>query len=77
MARMEGEWDRLTPAERLLVECLRSRRERRLAQALQLLQDLERLVPTSFLVNFNLVQNAVMVNRPRVAVDAYRQASLR
>ena len=56
VARMEGEWDRLTPAERLLVEFLRARRERRLAQALRLLQDLERSVPTSFLVNHNLVQ---------------------
>jgi DNA-binding winged helix-turn-helix (wHTH) protein/tetratricopeptide (TPR) repeat protein/TolB-like protein len=71
LARMEGRWDRFTPAERLWVEHLRARREGRRAQALRLLEDLERLVPTSLFVNSNLVGMSVNANRPRAAVRAY------
>ena len=52
LARMEGQWDRLTPEERLLVEFLRADWDGRRAQALRLLQDLERLVPASLVVNY-------------------------
>jgi DNA-binding winged helix-turn-helix (wHTH) protein/tetratricopeptide (TPR) repeat protein len=75
LARMEGQWDRLTPAERLLVEFLRANWDGRRAQALRVLEDLERLVPTSLLVNFNLVQKSLQANRLRAAVDAYGRLS--
>lgn len=76
LVRMEAQSDRLTPAERFLVEFLRANWEGRRAQAFRVLEDLERLVPGSLVVNFNLVQHAVMLNRPRAAIDAYaRQPS--
>ena len=71
LVRMEGQWDRLTAAERLLVEFLRASWEGRQAQALKVLEDLERLVPTSLVVNYNLVLKSVSANRPRAALDAY------
>ena len=71
LEQMEREWDRLTPAERLLIEWLRSNSRGRRAQARRLLEDLQTLVPASLFVNHNLVQNAVGVNRPGAAVDAY------
>jgi DNA-binding winged helix-turn-helix (wHTH) protein/TolB-like protein/tetratricopeptide (TPR) repeat protein len=71
LVQMEHEWDRLTPAERLLIEWLRSNASGRRAQARRILEDLAKLVPASLFVNHNLVQNAVAVNRPRAAVDAY------
>ena len=71
LAQMEQEWDRLTPAERLLIEWLRSNSRGRRAQARRILEDLEQLAPASLFVNHNLVQNAVGVNRPGAAVDVY------
>ena len=71
LGRMEAAWDRLTPAERLLVEFLRAHREGRRAQALRLLYDLEPLVPSSLFVNSNLVMLSVRENRPHAAVVAY------
>ena len=71
LARMEGQWDRLTPEERLLVEFLRADWDGRRLQALRLLQDLERLVPASLVVNYQLVLQSLRANRPRAAVDAY------
>jgi tetratricopeptide (TPR) repeat protein len=71
LERMEAAWDRLTPAERLLVEFLRAQREGRRAQALRLLYDLETLVPSSLFVNSNLVSLSVLENRPHAAVVAY------
>jgi DNA-binding winged helix-turn-helix (wHTH) protein/tetratricopeptide (TPR) repeat protein len=76
LARMEGRWDRFTPAERWWVEHLRARREGRRAHALRLLEDLEREVPTSLFVNHNLVIMLVGVNRPRAALDAYDRRPL-
>ncbi len=75
LVRMEGQWDRLTAAERLLVEFLRASWEGRQAQALRVLEDLERLVPTSLVVNYNLVQKSVSTNRPRAALDAYSRSN--
>ena len=76
LIRMEAQSDRLTPAERFLIEFLRANWEGRRAQAFRVLEDLERLVPGSLVVNFNLVQHAVTLNRPRAAIDAYaRQPS--
>ena len=71
LSQMEQEWDRLTPAERLLIEWLRSNSRGRRAQARRILEDLNELVPASLFVNHNLVQNAVGVNRPGAAVEAY------
>ena len=71
LARMEEQLSRLSPGEHLLVEFLRAFRERRLAESFRVLQDLDRLVPSSLFVTYNLMQHAVMMNRPRAAVDVY------
>lgn len=71
LAALEAQSDRLTPAERLLTEFLRANWEGRREHAFRVLEDLERLVPGSLVVNYNLVQQAVMLNRPRAAIDAY------
>ena len=54
-----------------MVEFLRASWEGRRAQALRVLEDLERLVPTSLVVNYNLVQKSVSTNRLRAALDTY------
>ena len=71
LARMERESDRFTPAERLVVEWLRSISRNRFAEAYGIMEDLGKLVPESLFVNHNLVQGSVVVNRPRAAVQAY------
>lgn len=71
VARMESQSDRVSPAERLLIEFLRANLEGRRAQALRVLEDLERLAPESLLVNFNIVQHSLSLNRPRAAIDAF------
>ena len=71
VARMEGRADRVTPAERLWIEFSRASLEGRRPQALRVLLDLERAVPRSFLVNFNIVQQALASNRPTLAVETF------
>jgi tetratricopeptide (TPR) repeat protein len=71
VAEMEGIADRLTSAERLLLEFLQSNRNGRREQARGVLEQLERLVPASLLVNFNLVQSNIITNRPHAAGIAY------
>lgn len=71
LAVMEGLSDRLTTAERLVVEFLRSNRHGRREQARRLLEELERLMPASLLINHNLIQAYAVANRPRAAVAAY------
>lgn len=71
LARMESQSDRVSPAERLLIEFLRANLEGRRAQALRVLDDLERLAPESLLVNFNIVQHSLVLNRPWAAIDAF------
>jgi tetratricopeptide (TPR) repeat protein len=73
LARMEGYSDRFTQPERLLVEFLRANWDRRREQAVRVLEDLEELVPTSLLVNYNLVEKFVLANRPQAAVDTYNR----
>ena len=60
---MEGRGIASPPAERLLVEFLRADWEGRRAQALRVLKDVERLVPASLVVNYNLVLQSLRVNR--------------
>jgi tetratricopeptide (TPR) repeat protein len=71
LARMERHVDRATPAERLLIEFMRAHVEGRRPQALRVLIDLERAVPASLLVNHNIVQESVALNRPRLAVETF------
>jgi tetratricopeptide (TPR) repeat protein len=71
LARMERHVDRVTPAERLLIEFMRAFFEGRRPQALRVLIDLERAVPASLLVNHNIVQQSVALSRPRLAVDTF------
>jgi tetratricopeptide (TPR) repeat protein len=71
LARMERHVDRATPTERLLIEFMRSSREGRRPQALRVLIDLERAVPASLLVNHNIVQQSVALNRPTLAVETF------
>ena len=71
LERLEDSLDRFTPAERLWVEFLRARWERRHAHALRILEDLERLVPGSIGVNYNIMQESIALNRPAHAVGAY------
>jgi tetratricopeptide (TPR) repeat protein len=71
--RLESQVDRSTAAERLWIEFLRANQEGRRPQALRVLLDLERAVPRSLLVNFNIVQQALALNRPGLAVDTYHR----
>jgi len=71
LSRILNESERFTLAERLFVEYWRKDREGQTAQALRLLEVLEPLVPGSRGVNLNLMTSAVMLNRPKVAVEAY------
>lgn len=71
LAHLQSERHRLALAERLFVDFLREDTEGRSAEALRVLQDLERLVPHSLLVNHNIVQLSVIRNRPRAAVEAH------
>lgn len=64
-------WQRLSPAERLLVEFMTHSHEGRHAAALGALTALEPLVPRSLVVQFNLAQMLRATNRPRAAVEAY------
>ena len=71
LTHLQSERHQLTPAERLFVDFLREDREGRAAEALRVLQDLQRQVPHSLLVNHNIVQQSLIVNRPRAAVEAH------
>jgi tetratricopeptide (TPR) repeat protein len=71
LAEMHQIADRLTGGERLIVEFLRSNREGRRGQALRVLEELERIAPTSLLVNYNLMRSYVVANRPQAAVATY------
>lgn len=73
LARMEGQADRSTAAEKLWIEFARASLEGRRPQALRVLLDLERAVPASFLVNFNILQQAVALNRPTLAVQTFEK----
>jgi tetratricopeptide (TPR) repeat protein len=77
IAELERTSDRLTSAERMLIEFVQSNRLGRREQARRVLEELARRTPASLLVNFNLVQCNVLVNRPQAAVIAYmRQPSI-
>ena len=71
LARMEGMADRSSAAERQWIEFARASLEGRRPQALRLLLDLERTMPASLLVNFNILQQAVALNRPALAVQTF------
>ena len=71
LALIERDRERRTPAERLFIDYLREAREGRLLEALQVLRDLEGLMPDSLVVNFNIVAQSLSQNRPREARDAY------
>jgi tetratricopeptide (TPR) repeat protein len=71
VAKMERLSDRFTAAERLVVEFLRANRQGRREQARRVLEELERMVPASLLVNHNLIELYVFANRPQAAVAAY------
>lgn len=73
LARIEGQADRSTAAERLWIEFARASIEGRRPQALRVLLDLERAVPASLLVNFNIVQQAFALNRPALAVRTFEK----
>ena len=76
LARMEEPWDRLTAAERLWVEFLRAYWEGRRAQALRVLEDVDRLIPRSLVVNYNLLQHSLRMNRLQAAIDTYKPERL-
>jgi DNA-binding winged helix-turn-helix (wHTH) protein len=69
-------FDRLTRAERLLVEYLTESLGRRHASALRALLELERLSPGSWIVNYGIQQEALVLNRPRLVVEAFARLPL-
>ncbi len=71
VAQWDNAWDRLSPAERLLVEFMKHLHADRPAEALRALRALEPLAPRSLLVQFNLAQQFRETNRPRAAVEAH------
>ena len=71
LALIERDRERRTPAERLFIDYLREAREGRLLEALQVLRDLEGVMPDSLVVNFNIVAQSLSQNRPREARDTY------
>jgi DNA-binding winged helix-turn-helix (wHTH) protein/tetratricopeptide (TPR) repeat protein len=76
MAQIANRADRLTTAERLLFEYLRESLARRPADAIRALQHLEQLAPHSWLVNYSLQMEALVLNRPRLAVEAFDRLPL-
>lgn len=69
-------FDRLTRAERLLVEYLTESLARRHAAALRALLELEPLAPESWIVNYGIQQEALVLNRPQLVVDAFSRLPL-
>lgn len=76
MDRLARNADRLTTAERLLVEFLGLSMARRPSDALQTLEALEKLAPRSWVVNYSLQMEALILNRPQVAIDAFERLPL-
>jgi DNA-binding winged helix-turn-helix (wHTH) protein/tetratricopeptide (TPR) repeat protein len=72
-SELERERSRLGPAERLFIDYLLESAAGRSVEALRVLADLEARMPQSLLVNFNLVQQLLLANRPRAAVEAYER----
>lgn len=69
-------FDRLTRAERLLVEYLTESLARRHASALRALLELEPLAPASWIVNYGIQQEALVLNRPQLTVAAFSRLPL-
>jgi tetratricopeptide (TPR) repeat protein len=76
MSRIADRTDRLTKAERLLVEYLTESLARRPADALRALTQLQELAPASWVVNYGIQQEALVLNRPRVAIEAFHRVPL-
>jgi DNA-binding winged helix-turn-helix (wHTH) protein/tetratricopeptide (TPR) repeat protein len=71
IAQWADSWDRLGPAERLLVEAMKHVNAGRSGDSVRALRHLERLVPSSLLVQFNLAQQLLQANQPRAAREVF------
>lgn len=76
MAQIADTAKRFTRAERLLVRYMTESLARRHASALSSLLELEGLVPQSWIVNYGIQQEAIVLNRPQVAIDAFPRLPL-
>ena len=76
MAQIADTAQRLSPAERLLVEYMIESLARRPASALRALLELEKLAPRSWIVNYGIQQEALRLHRPSVAIEAFARLPL-
>ena len=71
MAQIADNAHRLTAGERLLVEYMRESLARRTASALRALLEAEKLAPRSYIINYGIQQEALLLNKPRIGVAAF------
>ena len=76
MAQIADTAQRLSPAERLLVEYMTESLAQRPASALRALLELEKLAPRSWIVNYGIQQEALRLHRPGVAIEAFERLPL-
>jgi DNA-binding winged helix-turn-helix (wHTH) protein/tetratricopeptide (TPR) repeat protein len=76
MARIADGANRLTRSERLLWEYLSESLAHRPASAMRALRDAEALVPDSAIVNYSIMMEALILNQPSIAIDAFDRLPL-